>query len=122
MDIFLLVCMKNTSLVFRSLLAIALFSMSFYSLAGDQIGKVKEVHVRGSDGLHFFFLEGVHNRRPACATSDYWMIKGEGSAAGKSQLSMLLAAQAQQKTVYVTGANTCTRWVDGEDVDDLSIK
>jgi hypothetical protein len=50
------------------------------------------------------------------------MIKNENSVAGKSQISLLLAAQAAGKPVAITGAGTCTRWGDGEDIDVLVVQ
>lgn len=101
--------------------ALISFALCGNALAGDQAGKVKELTVR-SDNLHFFFLEGTHSNKPGCATADYWMIKDENSVGGKGQLSMLLAAQAQDKIVYVNGTGTCTRWANGEDVYAITTK
>lgn len=89
--------------------------------AGHQSGKVASVHVRASDGLHWVVLEGQPQSRPACANGyAYWMIKDEKSVAGKTQIALLMAAQAAGKSVSITGAGTCTRWGDGEDIDVIS--
>lgn len=89
--------------------------------AGDQYGKIIQMVAR-SDGLHFVFLEGAHNAKPGCAANyEYWMIKNENSQAGKTQISMLLAAYAAGKPVSIWGTNTCTRWGDGEDIDGVSV-
>lgn len=92
------------------------------ALAGNQTGTIDVIHVRASDGLVYFTLKGsAKTSSPACATIGYWMLKDENSAPGKRQYALLLAAQAAGKTIVVTGANTCTRWADGEDVDNISI-
>lgn len=87
--------------------------------AGSQIGKIKTLTVRASDGPVYFVLEGQLNERPACATGGYWMIRAEDSTTGKRQLAMLLTARATGQPVTVIGFNTCTRWPDGEDVNEL---
>jgi hypothetical protein len=90
--------------------------MGLESWAGEATGKVKEILVR-DDGLHYFFLDTVAAPgKPACAIYGYWMIKDENSTAGKTQISMLLTAQASGRPLNVRGKNTCTRWYDGEDV------
>jgi len=47
------------------------------------------------------------------------MIKAENSNAGKQMLAMLLAARAQGQAITVVGSNSCTRWGDGEDADEI---
>ena len=97
--------------------------MSVAVNAGSQQGKVTSVLVRQSDGLHYFYISGTANGRPSCANGfSYWMIKDENSAAGRSQLSMLLTAYASGKTVRVTGTGACTRWGDGEDLNTIQLK
>lgn len=90
------------------------------SYAGYQMGKVQTIVVR-EDGLHYVVLEGTAAGKPACATAGYWMIRDENSAAGKSQLSVLLAAHASGRVVYIDGKNSCTRWGDGEDISTVQI-
>lgn len=100
-----------------TLLSILAVFVSLQSFAGEQTGKISKIIVRASDNLHYFILEGGSVNKPACALATYWMIKDESSAAGKTQISMLLSAHAQQKTIRVVGTDTCTRWSDGEDVN-----
>lgn len=90
--------------------------------AGSQTGSVTFMTARSSDGLHWFALSGTPANRPACATGPYFMIKDENSIAGKTQISMVLAAYAAGKTISVKGAGTCLRWMDGEDVDWLTVQ
>ena len=85
------------------------------SYAGSQSGKVIRFYVR-ADNLHWFTLSNTHNSPPACATKPQWVIKDENSVAGKTQISILLAAWASGKTIFVTGSNSCSRWGDMEDV------
>ena len=89
-------------------------------LASEQTGRVTQLIVRASDGLVYFYLDGARTARPACApTNTYWMIKAEASETGKKQLAMLMVARETGKPLRVVGSNTCTRWVDGEDVDSI---
>jgi hypothetical protein len=88
--------------------------------AGTQTGKVTTPITR-ADGLVYFFVEGVASGKPACATIGYWMIKAEGTIGGKQQVATLIAAKVAGKTISVVGANTCTRWSDGEDVNELRV-
>jgi hypothetical protein len=101
--------------------ALICFLAAGHSFAGTQTGTVENLYLRASDGLVYFFLKGsVKSASPACALVGYWMIKDENSAAGKRQYAALLAAQASGRTISITGANTCSRWPDGEDVDSLA--
>lgn len=103
------------------ILVILLFSN--FVFAGSQQGKVDKVIVRASDGLIYFTLDDPSSRvQPApCAVNTYWIIRDENSNAGKQQYSMILAAHAAGKTVSVVGMNTCIRWGDGEDVNEIVI-
>jgi len=101
-------------------LSILFLLFSSHLMAGNQIGKVKEIHVR-NDNLQWVLLEGAHSGKPSCATGNYWMIENESSAGGKGQLSVLLSAQAQGKQVSIAGTNTCSRWADGESIGELAI-
>ncbi|OWQ87037.1 hypothetical protein CDN99_20140 [Roseateles aquatilis] len=87
--------------------------------AGNQTGRIKTITIRASDGLVYFVLENAHQDKPACATGDYWMIKDENSAAGKRQLAVLIAARSMGQPVTAIGPGTCTRWADGEDLNEL---
>lgn len=89
--------------------------------AGSQAGKIASVHVRASDGLAWFYMSGVASNKPGCATNPYWIIKDPQSAAGKQQIAILMSARAANSAVAVVGANTCTRWGDGEDVEELAM-
>jgi len=101
---------------------IVLFSANV--LAGKQIGKIETLYARASDGLHLVLLtdETQKSGSPPCAAFNYWIIKDESSTAGKSQFSQLLAAQVANKTVYIDGGNTCSRWRDGEDINTITIR
>lgn len=58
---------------------------------------------------------------PDCAVKGYWIIKDENAEAGKQQYSMVLAAFTSGKTIKISGSNTCTRWRDGEDVNEIML-
>lgn len=110
----------NTSLKAGLLTSLLLFIAPV--LAGTQTGKVTSLKVRASDGLIYFTLTGQHSNAPACtAGTNYWMIKNENSETGKRQFAQLLAARSTGATVEIVGAGTCTRWFDGEDVDQVDI-
>jgi hypothetical protein len=85
--------------------------------AGSQTGKIDWFRVRQSDNLHYLMLEGTKAGSPACAIQSYWIIKDENSVAGKSQVSMIISAYMAGKAITIEGANTCTRWSDGEDIN-----
>lgn len=91
------------------------------AVAGEVTGTIEYVIVRQSDGLIYFGVSGVPTAKPACAIGSYWMVKDENSNAGKQILAMLLSANAAGQRVRVWGANTCTRWPDGEDVGALQV-
>jgi hypothetical protein len=92
------------------------------SAASSVTGKVAEVHVRTSDGLHWVIMAVPPQGRPACATTfPYYMIKDEHSDAGKAQFAMILSAYMAGKTITVSGEGACTRWYDGEDIGHVSL-
>jgi len=104
----------------RIVLAFLLFAGAAVQ-AGQVTGKITSVVVRQSDGLTYFYTDGTPTGRPACAAATtYWMIKDEDSEAGRRLYSMILTARASGAQIIVTGANTCTRWGDGEDVERIS--
>lgn len=108
--------MKNV--ILSAILGLA----SVFSYAGSQVGTIDYVGTRASDGLAFFSLKGgAKTGSPACAANNYWLIRDENSNTGKRQYATLLAAHMAGKTVTVTGLNTCARWPDGEDMDDVRI-
>lgn len=95
---------------------------STISTAGSQSGKVGTLYAR-ADNLHLVELVGGTEKinSPDCANQNYWLIKDENSASGKSQFSQLLAAKMAGKTVSIRGLNTCKRWLDGEDINTIVI-
>ncbi|MFT5161444.1 MAG: hypothetical protein ACI9FJ_000008 [Alteromonadaceae bacterium] len=71
--------------------------------------------------LMFFYTEN-HISPPGCASysglpsgSKRWALN-MSTELGQQQYSFLLAAQMRGKKVYITGTNSCTMWVDAEDV------
>jgi hypothetical protein len=103
------------------LLGAAGMLISGVCFAGQQTGLITQMHIRSSDGLVYFHLDGAPSGKPACAIYHYWIIKDENSNAGKQQIAALLMAKASGKAITVTGRNACTRWGDGEDVDDIQL-
>jgi hypothetical protein len=91
------------------------------SAVGTQTGRITEVHVRASDGLIYFILSGPASGRPVCATAPYWLVKDENSQAGKQQFAELMLAYSTGTKITVSGTGACTRWADGEDLNDLSL-
>ncbi|WP_211233670.1 hypothetical protein [Zooshikella ganghwensis] len=104
--------------IFVGLLA----ALSLNSFAGSQEGTVGYLRVRASDGVIYFNLIGAPKiNSPACATIPYWIIHDENSNIGKLQYSMVLAAKSSGKKLSITGMNTCQRWKDGEDVNEIAL-
>ncbi|MCE9687158.1 hypothetical protein LZP73_13245 [Shewanella sp. AS16] len=90
--------------------------------ASSQSGIVTSIQVR-DDGLHWIYLNGARDERPACASGQvYWMIKDENSLYGKSQFSLLLTAYAAKSPVSIIGKGSCTRWGDGEDIGTVQLR
>jgi hypothetical protein len=103
------------------LLLVSLALISSLAHAGEQVGAIVYVRVRASDGLIHFSLTGTKINSPSCAIGSYWMIRDENSNTGKQQYAMLLAAQLAGKSISVSGSNTCTRWIDGEDANEIFV-
>ena len=92
------------------------------AIAGSQTGQVTDIYVRAHDGLVYIALSGTHANRPDCAAQHtYWMIRDEKSLTGKQQLALLMQAQATGQQVTISGSDTCSRWLDGEDIDEVRL-
>jgi hypothetical protein len=103
-----------------SLLAGIGLSLLQPAAAGTQTGTITNLIVRDSDGLVWVYLTGSPSGRPACAASTlYWMIPNETSDTGKRMFAALLAAQIAGRVVIIHGKNTCARWGDGEDINQV---
>lgn len=100
-------------------LAACMAIVSSPAAAGSEAGQITTLRTRASDNLVFFTLNGSATNKPACARYAYWMIKDENSATGKRQFAMLMSAMLAGKTVSVSGSGACTRWGDGEDVEEV---
>lgn len=91
--------------------------------ASTYTGKISSIIIRDSDGLVYLYIDGERvGNRPECAKYNYMMIKNENSATGKRQLAQLLMAQATNKKVVIIGHETCSRWIDGEDINYVDIR
>jgi regulator of extracellular matrix RemA (YlzA/DUF370 family) len=98
-----------------------LFTNTIY--ASTYTGKISSIIIRDSDGLVYLYIDGERvGNRPECAKYNYMMIKNENSATGKRQLAQLLMAQATNKKVVIIGHETCSRWIDGEDINYVDIR
>ncbi|MEM7763888.1 MAG: hypothetical protein AAF290_07375 [Pseudomonadota bacterium] len=100
--------------------AIALLALisGHSALAGEQTGTIERIIIRATDNLHYVFLYGTPTNRPSCATTQrYWLVRDENSAAGKSQIALLMAAYASGEPIRIVGTGQCTRWADGEDIN-----
>jgi hypothetical protein len=91
------------------------------AVASQQTAAITQIFKRDSDGLTYVFLNGSRSGKPSCAYYDYFIIRDENSNNGKQQLSMLMMAKATGQTVTIIGTGTCTRWVDGEDINAVML-
>ena len=104
------------------------YALALPAMAGTEIGTVKDLFVRDSDGLIWVDLTQVPGsggpfgpERAACAvTRTYWMIPNETTDTGKRLFAMLLAAQLGGRVVTIHGKGTCNRWPDGEDIETVN--
>ncbi len=70
-------------------------------------------------GVVLFNSNGSRSARPGCATIPLrWAFDG-ATPAGQAKLAVILSANAQNKTVTVTGTNTCSVHLDTESMDML---
>lgn len=108
------------AVMFASLCALA----TTPAIAGKDTGFVKSISVRDSDGLIFVDLllsiPWPFNH-PSCAVKSYWIIPDETSDSGKRLFKTLLAAQLSGRLVTIIGKDTCSRWPDGEDIENVGI-
>jgi hypothetical protein len=111
----------NSSPIRSTILAVAVL-LSPLCIAGEAAGTVTALNVRDVDGLIYVQVSGAPTARPACASATtYFMIKAENTDSGKRLFATLLAAKLAGVAVRVYGANTCTRWADGEDILEVSL-
>jgi hypothetical protein len=103
-------------------LGTVLLAWTVYADASSQFGFINRIHVRATDGLVYFYVDGQRSTPPPCATQPYWVIANEGSTAGKQQLAMLMMAQASGKPVTIFGSGDCARWSDGESVSEIAVQ
>ena len=96
------------------------FMLSLSAVASDQTGSIQSVQAM-NDGRVIVFMQTSRSGKPACATYDYWFIADENSNAGKTQIAMLLAAQAAGRDVQIYGTGSCVRWVDGENISYVKV-
>jgi hypothetical protein len=97
--------------------------MAGSALASTKTGSVDKIYIRSSDGLVYVELTGESTKKPLCAQNhSYYMIKDENSGTGKRQLALLMLAVATGKKVTIYGNDSCTRWGDGEDIDQVIIE
>lgn len=108
----------------KLIISVVSLCLSAGAMAGGSsiTSKVKEVHVRASDGLQWIVMATPPSGRPDCGSRQpYYMIKDEHSDAGKAQFAMLLSAQLSGIPVTVDGAGVCSRWGDGEDIEHVML-
>ena len=94
------------------------FAVAAGSTPSQQTGTIKSIQAL-SDGRTIVFMVDTRTERPDCASNGYWFLVDENSTAGKTQLSMLLAAHASARNVKLLGTGQCTHWADGEDIDSV---
>ena len=99
-----------------------LIVISNLSIAAEsmQTGKIKSIQAL-NDGRTIVFMTEERSTKPSCATYPYWFIADENSTAGKTQISLLLAAHAAKRDITIKGTGTCVRWVDGEDISSVEL-
>jgi hypothetical protein len=112
--------MKRLSLLTAGAVALAICAPSAWSQS-TQVGTVSRLHVRGTDGLVYFYVAGPRSPMPGCAIQPYWIVPNESSASAKQQLALLMMAEATGKVVTVVGTGTCSRWPDGESVAEIAV-
>ena len=105
-------------------------ALALPAMAGTEVGTIRDLWVRDSDGLIWVDLTEVPGTtpfgpgHPACAAGTrYWIVPNETTDTGKRLYDSLLAAQTAGRSVVVTihGKNTCNRWGDGEDIDTIVV-
>jgi hypothetical protein len=104
----------------KNIIIIALLlTLSHAVIAGTASGNVERILVHSSggngQGVAMFIMENNANK-PACSTAANgraWAFSLENES-GKAMYSLLLTAQAQQKSISVKGADNCAAWSDRE--------
>jgi len=94
------------------------------AMAGTEVGTIRDLWVRDSDGLIWVDLTEVPGTTPfgpgraACAVfTTYWIIPNETTDTGKRLYDSLRAAEIAGHPLTIHGKGTCSRWSDGEDID-----
>ena len=104
----------------RSTIFFLLIFISKISFSSEQTGLIESVEAI-ADGRTLVTMVESRAGKPVCATYNYWFISDENSSAGKSQLSLLLAAHMAKREILISGQGQCRRWVDGEDIFQVKV-
>lgn len=104
----------------RSILICILFCNVGVAQASTQTGVIEDIQIM-NDGRIAVNFSTAREGKPACAIHNYFFIADENSAAGKAQLSLLLAAHAAGRQVSIVGTDACIRWVDGENIYSIKM-
>ena len=103
-------------------------ALALPAMAGTEVGTIKDLWVRDSDGLIWVDLTEIPGTtpfgpgRPACATGTrYWIVPNETTDTGKRLYAALVAANMAGHTITIIGKGTCNRWGDGEDIDTIVV-
>ena len=70
-------------------------------------------------GQFFFGLSGSESGKPACNTTNRYVVD-TNTQGGRSTMSVVLSAYLSGKTLTVLGFQTCTIWSDSEDMGSLT--
>ena len=100
-----------------AMMTAALSGPAFAGTAGGRLSAPNFM----SNGAVIFYVEGSRNSPPACATEYRRFALNASTPQGKAQLSGLLLAYSQGKTVSVFGTNACSVWGDTETIDFFAI-
>lgn len=94
----------------KVLVSITIFLFACFSYAGTGTGK--PFGVMAHEGDVFIFKTQVHDEFPSC--NQYGWAISLLTETGRAMFSLVLAAEAQGKSVYVKGKGACVDWHDRE--------
>lgn len=105
---------------FIALIIVSVSCFGAGTVPSEQTGLIKSIQAL-NDGRTIIFMVETRADKPSCAAFPYWFIANENSTAGKTQVSILLAAHAAKRSVKIVGTGQCSRWSDGEDISSVEI-
>lgn len=106
-----------------SLIVACVFSFATPLATASYVNGGKVEYLLVTPAGNVFFRAGAQVGPPACSTTNEYafQVVGPNAAGGKAMLASLIAAQAQNKWIFISGLGTCEIGVNRETVGYIAV-